>query len=459
MTNDESLALPEFDLDNLRLEDLEVSEHAGKSGELAQTAKDMRGGNFLPEWKFRLCKPHDNPYLQWNVPDSDIAEEVPLQVLAIRGIPIRYGNGFSLFLNKDKRTVCQTVAIEPDGKAPFPLDLGPMPQFVYGPQKFEEPRTPDGTIYSLNPVGSRGFSCISCVQNGLHMITYKDKDGVDQTARCSGRGTIIFYVTHLCIAKTNAAQRKTTEDWRKVTEIKDADGHAIFERPFLLNVSVSQGTATKGLGKTIMPKPPVPSDVLSWSYFLAELSKHGVLTDHVKGQPVGHMLIPALVEMWAAKPIEAQKDKMASNMVKAIPGFRVFTTEIDGTPQSLVGTKVMDSYIHTAYEALKAEYVTAGGRLDEEGLLQNPRRYTPLNPESQQLALESASKAGTKDEEQELRSAVPSEASEATINVSTNPYAADDDEEDDTEDVEISSPTVVAPPPVFQRSRNGGKAQ
>jgi hypothetical protein len=359
------------------------------------------------------------------MPGSDI-NEVPQNVLAVRGIPIRYGNGFMLYDSKEKRTLCQSVALERDGKAPFAMDLGPLPQFVYGPSKsVKEPTTPDRSLLDLNPVGSRGFSCVECVKAGLNFHKYTDEKGQEQVDRCSGRGSIVMYITHICISKPDLVKRTESPVWKSVTDIKDADGNPIYHEPFLLVVDITQGAATKSLGKKIQVKAPTPDDVLTWSYFLSGLGNDGILSDHINGQDIGFLHIPALVELWAAKPIESQKGEVGPAL-KSLPGFRIYTFDVGGHPKSLVGTNKMNQFVSLAYEALKTEYVKAGGKLDEEGRLVNPRKYNPLTPESQQLALASAGSAESSTSKPEMPKAGEVDTDVTIDVVASNPFSDED---------------------------------
>lgn len=466
------MAAEEFDLNNLFADfqvneaDLQAADVQSK-GVLAELAEQLTGsGGSSPEWRMRSCKPTSEQFLTWFVPNTDI-KEVPSEVHAVRGVPVGIFYGMSLFNSQTKSTDCRTVAIAPnaDPEKVYFNGLGPLSKNLYNGVAYQEENVPSRDILAMNPWGSRGFSCAECIRNGLHQHTYMDKQSKEQTDRCGGSISVLMLVTALAVSKTNLKQRTRTIEWQDVTAVKDSDGNQIYSGPFILHVSFRAGSANWKGDMTLKCEPadPTPANLQSWTKFYEELVKAKQVTDTFQdGTDIGHLMANAVVEMWAAKPVDAQLSKYITATVKSLVGFRQVPDDTaialgsSSFPYGqLKGTVLMGKAMAAFYEGYRQEYISLGGKLDEtRKLLRQVPSTAVLDGDKEQDAL---AKVLT-----EART--PAANTEAVPNV--NPFGEATEGEQpalksaDPDAIEVEAKTVETPAALqfFSRSQNGAGA-
>jgi hypothetical protein len=345
---------------------------------------DIKRNN--PDWAFRSTKITSLPTITWYIPDTTDIKEIVGDVIGIRGFLIKPNHDLFFYDGVNKTKICASVGAEPMD-APRIDGNGVLPRPIYGPGVAKrnsnneiiqgEPDTPDQLLIKWNPQGSRGMSCVECVQRGLHKQIVKDNKGNDQTQSCSGTTNLIFVVFAVALQTTNAKTRVQTATWHTVTDLKDTEGNHIYEKPFVLNIGISTSVATaKGKYEVKTSKThsdsPVPEDVQPYSIFLNDVIYQPGRSRTAVG---GRVIYNPLIEIWGGQMTEACKKNQKSDAVKCVPVFRLADAD---AWSALTGKEVTDSeaenyhsmptpLVHAAQKIYQTEYLEAGGQLDKNG--------------------------------------------------------------------------------------------
>lgn len=202
------------------------------------------------------------------------------KVIAMRGVFIRIGFGFSQFDGIEKSQTCQTVSyIKKDGSeepTAYPF-LRPqyapaqVPKNVKGKDDGEKPLLtpeivkelppgiPNRSVSLINPIGSRGFSCEECVETNQHIGF-----NINEPSKpffCRSRGRVIFAVFQLGYEKPGinpqTNQIQTDIDWVSTSEAKDNFGRDLFPGvtgPVILKMNLNRTqTITRKSSKRFLP--------------------------------------------------------------------------------------------------------------------------------------------------------------------------------------------------------------
>lgn len=358
-----------------------------QTGGLVSLAEEtaVRGG--APEWKFRVLKAISSDTFKWNVPGTDITEVS--NVVGIKGFPIAVYYGFQFYSQKEKTQICSAIALGQNGEDSNEVPLGPLTKPMYnglGYRKEGEEVRPSKDLVTMNPYGSRGFSCVDCINNGLHTVEYATDKG-QQTDSCGGSATMIFVVTELATLAIERRSRTQTVKWSAVNEMRDENGELIFEGPFLLTVSISKGSFYY---KDQLKVDPIPADLKCLSEFWGNCVSNNLVTDFLSERPLGHLAIPAFVELWAAQPADP-KSKAVGPLVKCLPAFRLSEANV-----GLLGTVAMERYLAFAYSLYLSEYKKLGGKVKADNTGFEVKTFTLPEPEAIDKSIKQAKAAMVK---------------------------------------------------------------
>lgn len=366
-------------------------------------AAGVKGGFNTPEYQLRTVKPTSNETLQWQIPGMEY-NEVPSDVIALRGYPVGMFFNMSMYSSQDRKTACRTVALDNEGGL-YHNTLGPMTNLMYSGNEYGKPNQPSQQLLRQNPIGSRGFSCADCIRAGLHEQTYVDSKNAQKTDRCGGAATLVMLVTDMVIRRVDVKTRQASLDWTRLEDYSH-EGNTFFDKPVLMRVEFRASAANWKQDvqiKCAPIEPMIPSDLRSWNKFYEKIINDRLLTDvDAKGNPLGHLRINSPIEVWSVKPLDTQKDKVfTSNTIRSMVGFKLpdedLSYNIGGKSLTYGDMKAMGNLLPTlsdsCYNVYRQEYVALGGKLSDDNTLDRPKMAL-LSPEAAAAALQKALPAG-----------------------------------------------------------------
>lgn len=306
----------------INFEELATFEYA-ESGEGSELLNALQQNVYKPDYKmvaFRRMNATKNKTFQWNIPGTDF-REVQQDIIAFRGVIIEPRFGFFLFNSETKKGECSTVYAEHNSGLRLD-DPMPLPVPVYSPQEYGKENTPAKDLTVWNPMGSRGKSCFECVSCGENIRHYLNSKGEPEKDDCGLSSQVIFYVTQFGFQKINVIKRTTELNWVNVVDVRDQEGNQQFDKPVILNISISRMPVTRPIGpklqvKTVGNGGVAPADSETLGKFLRNLLAEGRVVPLRGGKRVAYK---AIVDLYAAQPTEAFP---LSPMTQCVPVFSV----------------------------------------------------------------------------------------------------------------------------------------
>lgn len=317
------------------------------------------GGKRSP---FRQAKPKLS--LEWTPPGEEFIE-LDQKVHAIRGIMIKGEFGLNQYDGVAGKSICYTTSATIGTSHKQVNSSNPLPFPIYGPVAYQKPGVADRRVIDNHLMGSRGFSCQECVeQRGANVTKLPPgKDGKEQTADCRGGGSVIFVVMQigtLSVDRTARGGAAHEMIWRDVVSLKDGRDQPIYEQPFVLQLRLSAGIATKTVGSSLhvktQPARPVPAGVKAFGEFQRYMQEAGCLRSaRVQGEVMP--IYFGVVELYMA---EFQEGKEIQNNECAPVFFHQQDPAIIGDSVNLWVATALKSY---TYELERAGLSVSGNSL------------------------------------------------------------------------------------------------
>jgi len=271
----------------------------------------------------RLTKLASNTTINWKTPGSDF-DELDKPAHALKGVIVMTRYGLSLYDSEQNKGMCRTTKIEPNN-LPSHVDPLPMPSPMYSPQAYDSnPPEPSPELTRWNPYGSRGFSCVECVNTNRHVNTYVDKNGVPHTDTCGLNTMVLMCVYQIGYKKTIPSKGVELIEWVNTQDIVDAEGnHPYADEPLFVNLSISRMPVMKSIGPKLSIKNAskggyIPDNAQTLNTFMRE--------SYTKGNvyPSGNLLVNNMVvDMFLGTPVG---DNKPPETIKSIPVFCVDTS-------------------------------------------------------------------------------------------------------------------------------------
>lgn len=320
---------------------------------------------------FRVIKTSGNSFFTWFKPNAEVAAgatqipEIQDGIVGLKGYIIHYGARLSLFDSENKKQICSSVSsqLKVGSQTVANKNSYPLPASVYGPVGYSDDRTapavPSAIIESFRLQGSRGQSCVDCVLKAEHVNNYTDAKGAIKQDVCSATNKITMLVTEFATVEFDDNGRTKTV-WYKPQDYKNRKGQVVIEGPFIAELMVGKGQASKRIGNNFEvitePHSYVPTKTQTWGSYIATLQATNKLRV-VKMNDTSllnceYAILPNVATtVWAAQV----PDNHRNEMIKCWPTFE----------DVILSVEMLNEYIKAALSIYSSELAGIPSKVQE----------------------------------------------------------------------------------------------
>lgn len=294
------------------------------------------------------------------------------RVVGLRGVPLFMDYGLRLAGGENGRPLCSTTGIDL-GDGNFWNNPFPFTKFIYYPAN--QNQMPDALIQKVNAVGSRGFSCMHCIETGQYTCTGPQQEPF----KCTGRGRIVLAVFDVGILTSKQVQTENglSQQQQCITWLPSSKAFEDLTWPFVVYSEYSAGilydSKSRPLSSIMKQVDYIPNDVVTMAKFtnyLAGLNTSvkfiQICTPSFPDHPKV-FLHKAVVEFYAAPLSPSAPQSLTANH-RYIPVFRMANSSDLPYP--------LEAYVETAWKyyhfSIEAHYQRQQTGLVEKWGIQPP---------------------------------------------------------------------------------------